>query len=225
MTNDADQLTRRALLRASAATGAVLLAGCASHDHEHQHPAGSWTALDDPARDARQRPAEVVAALAITEGMVVADVGAGTGYFEPYLSRAVGPRGRVLALDVDPELVAHMRRRFAEEGLANVEARLVATTDPGLAAGSVDRLLVVDVWHHMSDRVAYARKLRRALAPGGRLVIVDYPEDAPRGPPPELRVDADAVVAELTAAGLVARVEPRSLPEQYVVVAEPGRRE
>ncbi len=207
-----EHLTRRALLQAS---GAVLLAGCASQ-HEHAH---GWAGLDDPGRDTRQKPAEVVAALELSEGMVVADVGAGTGYFEPHLSRAVGPRGRVLALDVEPELVAHMTKRFEAEGLANVEARLVAPTDPGLAAASVDRVLVVDVWHHLTDRVSYARKLRDALAPGGRLVIVDYPEDAPRGPPPELRVGAQAVVAELAAAGLEARVEPRSLPEQYVVVA------
>lgn len=206
-------LTRRALLQVS---GAALLAGCASRDHEHH----GWAGLDDPGRDARQKPAEVVAALAIAEGMRVADVGAGTGYFEPHLSRAVGPSGRVLALDVDPELVAHMRRRFEVERLANVEARLVAPADPGLAAASVDRILVVDVWHHLTDRVSYAKKLRAALAPGGRLVIVDYPEDAPSGPPTELRVGAKAVAAELTAAGFVARVEPRSLPEQYVVVAE-----
>ncbi len=191
-------------------------------DQRHPTSAEGWAAaLDDPARDDRRRPAEVVAAMAIREGMVVADVGAGTGYFEPHLSRAVGASGRVLALDVEPALVRHMRRRFEAAGLANVEARCVASDDPGLAVGSVDRVLIVDTWHHMEDRVRYARRLREALAPAGQLVIVDYLVDAERGPPAELRVSPEAVMTELRAAGFAARVVLEALPDQFVVVGEP----
>ncbi len=198
-----------------------------SHEHEHEHPPrhdgghDAWIErLDDPGRAAWQRPEEVVAAMALSEGMVVADVGAGTGYFAPHLSRAVGARGKVLALDVDPDLVARMQRRFDEAGLANVEARLVSTSDPGLGAGSVDRALIVDVWHHMEGRVAYAKKLRQALTPTGRLVIVDYPPDAPEGPPPEMRLSAETVISELREAGFDARVVSETLPRQFVVVGE-----
>lgn len=232
------RVTRRELLQASAAVGAgLVMTGCASgeepaerpptcdlgedHHHGRPHDLRRWAeVLDDPARDAWQQPDVVVAGLAIAEGMVVADVGAGTGYFEPHLSRAVGARGRVLALDVDPDLVAHMQRRFQAAGLHNVEARLVSPVDPGLEAGAVDRVLIVDTWHHMSDRVAYAARLRRALTPTGRLVIVDYPADAPEGPPQELRLSAEAVLAELKAAGFTACIEPDALPRQYLIVAE-----
>lgn len=209
---------------------ALMAPGCAGSEagetmhHDHHHgPGHDWTHLDDPGRDEWQRPDEVVAAVGLAEGMIVADVGAGTGYFEARLSRAVGAAGKVLALDIDPELVAGMRRRFADAGLANVEARLVQPADPGLAPASVDRVLVVDTWHHLGDRPAYARRLRQALRPGGRLVIVDYPRDAPEGPPPAMRVDASEVVRELTGAGFSARVVAESLPRQYVVVGELGR--
>jgi predicted methyltransferase len=190
------------------------------HDSMHGHGNHPHEALNDPARVEWQKPGEVVAAMAIAEGMVVADVGAGTGYFEPYLSRAVGTRGKVLALDISPQLVSHMKRRFEDAGLGNVEARLVPPADPGLTARSVDRVLVVDTWHHMKERVAYARKLRQALTNAGRIVIVDYPTEAPRGPPPELRLKPDVVVKELEAAGFTARVVPESLPNQFIVVGE-----
>lgn len=221
-----------------ACLGLVAATGCAGPDahepastpdeheamHEHgapHHDLDRWAqTLDDPARDAWQKPDEVVATLAIDEGMVVADVGAGTGYFAQRLSRAVGARGKVLALDVEPDLVARMRRRFDEAGLGNVEARLVSPADPALPPATVDRVLLVDVWHHMRDRVAYATKLRQALTTSGRLVIVDYPPGAPEGPPPELRVSPEAVLGELKAAGFMARVAPETLPRQFVVIGE-----
>jgi SAM-dependent methyltransferase len=178
----------------------VLLAalGCTHHQH-----------LDDPGRDAWQRPAEVIAAMAPLEGLVVADVGAGTGYFEPHLSRAVGPGGKVLALELDPDLIPLMKRRFEEVGLSNVETRLVAADDPRLAPTSVDRVLIVDVWHHLTDRVAYATRLRQALTPGGQLVIVDRSS----------HVRPETVLEELGAAGMSARIVPDELPRQFIVVA------
>lgn len=198
------------------------LLSCATPMHRHDHrDAKHWMeVLEDPAREAAQKPAEVVAVMEITEGMTVADVGAGTGYFEPHLGRAVGDAGRVLALDVDAELVAHMRERF--KAAANVEVRLVAADDPGLEPRSVDRILIVDVWHHLAGRVAYAKKLGAALKPGGRLVIVDYLVDAPTGPPREMRMSAAAIIDELKASGFDAREVPETLPNQFIVVAEPG---
>lgn len=110
------------------------MASCAGHRHQHGNDAQQgvehWLHLDDPGRDAWQKPDQVVAAAELTEGHVVADVGAGTGYFEPYLSRAVGARGKVLALDVSQQLVEHMKRRFHEAALGNVEVRLVSGDDP-----------------------------------------------------------------------------------------------
>jgi cyclopropane fatty-acyl-phospholipid synthase-like methyltransferase len=177
-----------------------------------------WVAaFDDPARAEWQKPEHVIALMEMAEGMTVADLGAGTGYFLPYLSRAVGPGGKVLGLDVEPNLVDHMTKRAAKEGLANVAARAVAPDDPGLAAGSVDRVLIVDTWHHLPDRVAYAKKIAAALKPGGRIFVVDFTLESDRGPSPEHKLSEDALIAELEAAGLAARVLEEDLPDQYVV--------
>lgn len=180
-----------------------------------------WVAaFDDPARAEWQKPEHVIALMEMAEGMTVADLGAGTGYFLPYLSRAVGPGGKVLGLDVEPNLVDHMTKRAAKEGLANVEARAVAPDDPGLDPGSVDRVLIVDTWHHLPDRVAYAKKIAAALKPGGRIFVVDFTLESERGPAPKHKLSEEALIAELAAAGLAARVLEEDLPDQYVVEAE-----
>lgn len=191
------------------------------HGHHDFSDVERFAAMfDDPARDEWQRPAEVVALLELEPGMVVADLGTGTGYFVPHLARAVGPSGRVLALDTEPRMVEHVRERVAQAGLANVEQRVVAPEDPGLAPASVDRILIVDTWHHIAERERYAARLRAALREGGFVLVVDFTPESPHGPPPEMRLSADAVVRELEAGGLAARVLDEALPYQYVVRAE-----
>jgi cyclopropane fatty-acyl-phospholipid synthase-like methyltransferase len=185
--------------------------------HRFDDPARWSKEFDDPARDAWQKPAHVVALLELAPGMTVVDLGAGTGYFEPHLSRAVGPAGRVVALDVEEGMASWIRDRAKREGLANVEARAIPADDPRLEPGRADRILVVDTWHHVADRERYARKLAAALAPGGRVVVVDFTKEATRGPPPAHRIPADQVVRELEAGGLEARIVAEELPEQYVV--------
>jgi predicted methyltransferase len=189
-----------------------------AYSHRFEHAQDWAREFDDPSRDAWQKPALVVAAMGLAPGMTVADIGAGTGYFEPHLSRAVGPGGKVLALDIEPDMVRYLRERAARQGLANVEARQVAPADPGLAPASVDRILIVDTWHHIASRAAYAARLLAALKPGGQLTVVDFRREAERGPPPEHRIAPEEVVRELSAGGLVARVADVALPEQYVVV-------
>ncbi|UQA57970.1 class I SAM-dependent methyltransferase [Polyangium aurulentum] len=178
--------------------------------------------FDDPARDAWQKPAEVVALMKIAPGMTVADIGAGTGYFEPHLSRAVGPSGKVLALDVEPDMVRYLGERAKREKLANVEARAAQLADPGLGDASVDRVLIVDTWHHIDARPAYAAKLLKALKPGGLVVIVDFTMDAKHGPPKEHRIAPEKIVEELKGAGLPAQIATESLPEQYIVIGARG---
>jgi len=175
--------------------------------------------FDSAERDAWQKPDEVVALLALTPGATVADIGAGTGYFEPYLARAVGEAGHVLALDAEPKMVAHMTERFAQSGIGNAAARVVSAGDPGLGAASVDRILIVNTWHHISERTAYATSLRAALRPGGVLAIVDFTAESDIGPPAEHRVSAAEVVAELAAGGFDAELASETLPKQYVVLA------
>ena len=173
--------------------------------------------LDDPARDEWQRPEEVVELLQCGQGMTAVDLGAGSGYFLGYLSEAVGAEGRVLALDTEQSMVDGMVARIEREELQNVRAGVVAPDKPALAPRSVDRVLIVNTWHHISERVAYAEKLLAALRPGGLLLIVDFTMESPEGPPAEKRLTHDTVVRELEAAGFAAEVVDESLPYQYVV--------
>jgi len=182
------------------------------------HPQHYADRLDAPDRDAWQKPREVVELLACEAGMVAADVGAGTGYFLADLSNAVGTEGRVFALDTEPTMVERMTSRIEREGLKNAHAAIVLPDDPGLERDSVDRVLVVNTWHHISDRVVYAEKLRGALRSGGRLMIVDFTMESPHGPPAGMRLTIDTIVAELGAAGFAATVLDESLPYQYVVL-------
>lgn len=181
--------------------------------------AAEWAKeFDNPERDAWQKPADVVALLQLAPGMKVADVGAGTGYFEPYLSRAVGPTGSVLAVDVEDSMVAYLKERATREGLANVTASKGEFEDPKLPAGSVDRVLIVDVWHHIAAREAYAAKVKDALVPGGFVAIVDFTLEAKHGPPKEHRLTADQIKKELETAGFTVELATETLPDQYVVI-------
>ncbi len=182
--------------------------------------ANAWAAVfDDPARDEWQHPDDILGALELAPSMTVADVGAGTGYFAVRLARAV-PAGGVIATDVEPDMVRYLNERALREQLPNLRAVPATTTSSGLAARSVDRILVVDVWHHLEDRVGYARDLAAALRPGGRLFIVDFSLTARRGPPPDMRLAPESIVAELGKAGFTAKLSPVSLPDQYIVEAQ-----
>lgn len=203
------------------------LAHGSGHHHHGSHGHGghafedaeAWTKVfDDPARDEWQRPDDVLRALELEPTMTVADIGAGTGYFAVRLARAV-PDGEVFATDIEPDMVRFLSERAQREGLTNLSARLGTPAASGLAAQSVDRVLVVNVWHHLADPKAYARDLAKALRPGGRILIVDYGNDARRGPPAAMRVTPEAVIADLESAGLSARLSPVVLPDQYLVEA------
>lgn len=206
-------------------------AGSHAHGREQHEPAGhdidghhhaftdadAWTQVfDDPSRDAWQRPDEVLRALELEPTMVVADVGAGTGYFSVRLARAV-PRGEVLATDLEPDMVRFLRERARREQLPNLRSVLATQSASGLAPSSVDRILVVHVWHHLPRRRECARCLSAALRPGGRLFVVDTSPAADRGPPASMRLAPEVIIAELESAGLSASVSPIAPPGQYIV--------
>jgi ubiquinone/menaquinone biosynthesis C-methylase UbiE len=125
-------------------------------------------------RDQWQQPERVIAALGIHPGDRVADLGAGSGYFTLRLSRAVGPGGKVYAVDVDETMNEYVRQRVARAGAANVDVILGRFEDPLLPDGRVDLVLIVDTYHHLEDRPAYFRNLRRDLSPGGRVAVIDF---------------------------------------------------
>jgi SAM-dependent methyltransferase len=192
----------------------------AAHAHGHGFTdAAAWAKVfDDPARDAWQRPDDVIRAMELTPTMTVADIGAGTGYFAVRLARLV-PTGRVIATDIEADMVKHLTERAAHDKIDNLQAVMATESSAGLGPDSVDRILIVDVWHHLGDRVSYARELGAALRPGGRLFIVDYSATATRGPPAQMRLAPEAVIAELVSAGWSASLSPTTLPEQYIIEA------
>ncbi len=197
-----------------------------SHDatsHRRFDDPAYWSKVfDDPARAEWQKPTEVAAALALRPGQAVADLGAGTGYFTRPLAEAVGPAGTVYAVDVEPNLVAHLRERAAREGLSNVRPILAAARDPHLPAAGVDAVLVVDTYHHIDDRIGYFRRLRRALRPRGRVAVVDWHKrPMPVGPEMDHKIAREQVVDEMDAAGYRLVEEPTFLPYQYFLVFQP----
>ena len=203
---------------------ALLLA--AAHDATVHHPfddVAKWVGVfDDPGRDAWQKPDAVLRALDVKPGMSVADLGAGTGYFSVHLANAVGKKGRVLAIDVEPKLVDYMRERAAKANLPQVVPRLAPTDDPKLPKGGVDLVLIVDTWHHIDDRLHYLPKLAAGLKPGGRVAVVDFKKgDFPVGPPDAHKLTADEVAAEFHQAGWRDAMRWDELPYQYVLVFTP----
>lgn len=124
-------------------------------------------------RDAWQKPDEVMAALAIAPGARVADIGAGGGYFTLRFASAAGASGKVYAVDIDEELLRRLGERAQSEGLTNVEAVLAAPDDPKLPAGGVDLIFLCNTYHHLDNHTDYFRRVRAALAPGGRIAIVE----------------------------------------------------
>ena len=188
--------------------------------HHGFEDADRWAKIfDAPDRDEWQKPEMVVEGLALKPGMIVADLGAGTGYFEAHLAKAVGPGGLVLAIDPEPDMLRYLGRRAVKEGLGNVLPVLGLPDQPFLPGGRVDRVLVVDTYHHIDDRLAYFGRMRGTLAPGGRVVIVDFHKrPLPVGPPPEHKIERQVVVDEMVQAGYRLADEKTTLPYQYFLI-------
>ena len=158
-------------------------------------------------------------AMGIADASVVADIGAGSGWFTIRLARRVGPRGLVYAEDVQNEMINAISRRVSREGLTNVRPVLGLKNDALLPAGALDAVLVVDAYHEVEDRVAMLASLSRALKPQGRIGVVDFKLDGTGpGPRAEERVSPDVVVKDAAEAGLrLIRQEP-FLPFQYFLI-------
>ncbi len=190
-----------------------------SSQHGRLFPPQDLGLLEAPDRDEWQRPHQILDALGVAEASVVADVGAGSGWFTVRLARRVGPNGRVYAQDVQQEMLAATTRRVRREGLANVTPVLGRGSDPGLPAGALDAVLVVDVLHEIEDRVTLLANLGRAMKPGGLIGIVDFkPGGAGPGPDAGDRVPPEDVELAATRAGLVLRRRETFLPFQYFLI-------
>lgn len=168
-----------------------------------------------------QRPDFVIEQLGDISDKVIADLGAGSGYFS---FRLVKKAARLIAIDIDPNMIALLEEEksyYSEEIQSRFEARLATPNHAGLNGGEVDIILVVNTYPYISDRVQYFRKLREALKPGGLLMIVDFKKrNLPIGPSKESKVSLNTVEEELSEAGYTRIVsDDYSLVYQYIVKA------
>jgi len=176
-----------------------------------------------PRRPGWQKPERVLRALGLRRGQVVADVGAGPGFWTLRLARAVGPAGRVYAVDPEPVMLDALRARLGRTGVGNVTPVLGRGDDPHLPPASCDVALIVNAYHHFADGPAFLRRLARALRRGGRLANIDFDKrETPVGPPVGHRVAREAFLRDARRAGLRLVAEHRFLPYQYFVVLRPG---
>ena len=199
-------------------------AAAAQTPHTRHHGFGDaekWSKVfDDPERDAWQKPHEVIQALALKPDAIVADIGAGTGYFSVRFAHML-PKGRVYGVDTEPAMVKHLAERAQREGLKNVTAVAARPGDPRLPE-KADLVVLVDTYHHVEDRERYFRNLQKALRPGGRVAVIDFRMDSPVGPPRKARVAPDTVKGEMKRAGYVLAQEHGFLPNQYFLVFQPA---
>jgi SAM-dependent methyltransferase len=178
----------------------------------------------DPGRARWQKPDAVVRALGLRRGQVVADVGAGPGFFTLRLARAVGPTGQVYAVDPEPSVLDVLRERLGRSRVRNVTPVLARADDPMLPAGCCDLALVVNSYHHVPDGPAFLRRLAQALTRGGRIVNIDFARrETPAGPPVEHRIARERFLRDARRGGLDLVAEHRFLPYQYFLVLRPRR--
>jgi ubiquinone/menaquinone biosynthesis C-methylase UbiE len=204
-------------LSASAQQGGRGTQAPADHmEHRFDNPEQSAKGFDDPARDAWQIPDRVIDALGLKPGQAVADIGAGTGYFTVRLARsAAAPT--VYAVDIEEKMVQYLRGRAAKEGLESVIA-VQASADRTNLPAPVDVVLIVNTYHHIPNRVAYFRELRKSMTPSARLAIVDFRKGVPGGPPDHFRFTAEQITSELTKAGFALQAQHDFLPRQLFLI-------
>lgn len=187
--------------------------------HGRLFPPQDLGLLEAPDRDIWQHPDQVMDELGIAEASVVADIGAGSGWFTIRLARRVGPNGTVYAQDVQPEMLAAISRRVNAEGLRNVKPILGKGSEPGLRTGSMHAVLMVDAYHEIVDRVTMLRNLAKSVRPDGRIGVIDFKlEGGGPGPDMDERVSPEIVVSDAKKAGLRLLSEETFLPYQYFLI-------
>lgn len=173
-------------------------------------------------RDSEQQPERVVSELHLKPGERIADVGAGGGYFTWRFADAVGPTGKVYAVDIDQDMTGYLSATASQRGYRNVETILAAPDDAKLPAGGVDLVFTCNTYHHIENRPAYFARLKRSLAPGARVAIIDYrPEGFFQSIFPHSTA-ADAIRHEMTEAGYRLEKEYDFLPSQNFLVFVPA---
>lgn len=208
----------------------VLALVCVAHSFQGVHPltgrpiAGVMGAagadwLDRPEREKEENPEGALDAIGIRPGMIVADIGAGTGYMSLRLAKRVGPTGKVYSNDIQPEMLKRLRKNADSAKLHNIETVLGTEVDPKLPAGQMDLVLLVDVYHEFSSPQKMLRKIRETLKPDGRLVLLEYRKEDPSIPiRPEHKMAVAEVKKELEAEGFRLSQTLEPLPVQHILI-------
>ena len=185
----------------------------------HQDSKAYIAMLENPKRDAYQKPHEVMTALNLKQGEVIADIGAGSGYFSFRIAHHVGDNGRVYAVDINPDMIVHMNRKIRDLKFGNVVALLATPDDPLLADGSVDRFFICDTWHHIGKQEQYLGLMRKMLKPGGQIVMIDFQKkELPVGPPVGMKIAREELLRQMESNGFRLVQEHTFLPYQYFLI-------
>ena len=181
------------------------------------HEGASW--LDRPEREAEEAPSRLIRAIKLKPGMIVVDIGAGSGALSFPMAKKVAPTGRVIAEDIQPEMLAMVRQRAKKAGVKNVVPLLGTTTDPKVAPESADLMILVDVYHEFDQPYDMVSNMVRGLKKGGRLVFVEYRAEDPEVPIKDLhKMSVAQVRKEMKQFPLDYAETNESLPRQHIIV-------
>ena len=196
--------------------------GHGNHAHHAEHHHGfrgieQWiTRLDNPERDKKQLPNQVIANLGLQSNDVVADIGAGTGYFALRIAEAY-PQVRVIAADAEGEMIDYLKSQSKARKLPNLEPVIIDPSRPKLPV-KANLALIVDTLHHIHNRIEYLKFLKESMAAESRIAVIDYPLESPEGPPADHRVPIVEVVDQLEEVGYALAQDIKLLPNQYFLI-------
>jgi ubiquinone/menaquinone biosynthesis C-methylase UbiE len=219
-----------ARMRSIAALGFCLLLGAPRHvTGQAVHPAtgrhiapvmglGGADWLDREEREREEQPEKAIAQLNLKPGMMVGDVGAGTGYYSIRIAKLIGPLGLVYANDIQSGMLDKLRERAAAANVTNIVPVLGSEADPKLPPGKLDLVIMVDVYHELSRPQRMLEGIKESLKPGGRLVLLEYRKEDPSVPiRPEHKMSVDEVKAEVTPEGFRFEKVVDKLPWQHII--------
>jgi len=180
------------------------------------HLAANWLIRSE--RESEEDPAQMLGQLGLKAGMVVCDMGCGNGFYSLTLAEKVGPTGKVLAVDIQPQMLQMLSRRAAEAKLENIDMILGTVADPKLPTEEVDLILMVDVYHEFSHPQAMLASIRKSLKPNGRIALVEFREEDPSVPiKPEHKMSKRQILKEYAENGFKVGTEYDGLPWQHLM--------
>jgi ubiquinone/menaquinone biosynthesis C-methylase UbiE len=175
--------------------------------------------LDRAERDMEEDPDHAIDVLKIAKGSIVADIGAGSGYMTSKLAKKVGPEGKVFANDIQPGMIELLNKRLAKSKITNVTPILGTQDDPRLPIDALDLVLMVDVYHELSQPQLMLRHIKASLKPGGRLVLLEYRKEDPNVPiKPEHKMSVAEAKLEVEAEGFKLTRTNEDLPRQHILI-------